>query len=493
MNQASFLFHDYETFGADPKLDRPAQFAAIRTNADFEPIDEPVSILMKPVLDCLPDPVSCLITGLTPQRAEQEGLDEPAFFAEVHQQMITPRTCTLGFNSIRFDDEFTRHGFFRNFYEPYAREWQGGNSRFDLLDLTRMCYALRPEGIEWPEHAPGKPSFKLEHLARANRLTHSHAHEALSDVEATIGLCRLIRTHQPRLFDFLFELRDKRRAGALLDWAKRTPVLHSSSRIPAERGATTIVIPLAQHPVLPNGVIVFDLMSDPTDLLDLDIDDIRDRVFVDRNALPEDVSRIPLKVVHLNKAPALAPLSVLNGVNTHRIGLDPDRCARHALRLQAAEVSLASKVRDVFAPLADYPKQDAEAALYDGFLAQADQALLPKIRRAAPEALQELAQGLKDARLKELVFRFRARHAAYTLSPAEASTWQRFLNTRLYDAPDRPERSLPARLTQIAAMRHNPELRPQDVPILDAVEQWLRALPNRLGLSAEPISTPALD
>lgn len=478
----SFLFHDYETFGADPKLDRPAQFAAWRTNADFEPIDEPISILMRPVLDCVPDPVSCLITGLTPQRAEQEGLSEPEFFAEIHQQMMVPKTCTLGFNSIRFDDEFTRHGFWRNFYEPYMREWQGGNSRFDLLDVARMCYALRPAGLEWPEHAAGKPSFKLEHLAAANHLTHTQAHEALSDVEATIGLCRLIRKHQPRLFDFLFELRDKRRAGALLDWAKRVPVLHSSSRIPAERGATSMVMPLAQHPILPNGVIVFDLMADPSDLLALEIDDIRDRVFVDRNALPEEVERIPLKVVHLNKAPALAPVSVLAGVDCARIGLDPARCQRHAEQLQQADVGLASKIREVFAPLADYPKQDAEAALYDGFLSPSDQALLPRLRRAAPEALAELATGLKDARLKELCFRFRARHAAHTLSIAEASAWQRFLYTRLFDARDRPERSLPARIQQITELRQKPELRLQDVPILDALELWFRALPERLNM-----------
>lgn len=486
MTEPSFLFHDYETFGADPKLDRPAQFAAWRTNADFEPIDEPVSILMKPVLDCLPDPVSCLITGLTPQRALREGLDEPAFFAEIHQQMMVAKTCTLGFNSIRFDDEFTRHGLWRNFYDPYAREWQGGNSRFDLLDVARMCYALRPQGIAWPEHAPGKPSFKLEHLAAANQLTHTHAHEALSDVEATIGLCRLIRQHQPRLFDFLFELRDKRRAGALLDWAKRTPVLHSSSRIPAERGATSMVIPLAQHPVLPNGVIVFDLMTDPGELLELDAEDIRDRVFVDRSALPEDVERIPLKVVHLNKAPALAPLSVLAGVDSARIGLDPDRCQRHAQRLQQADVGLSSKIREVFAPLADYPKQDAEAALYDGLLSAPDQALLPRLRRAAPEALAELSRSLKDTRLKELCFRFRARHAAHTLSPAEASAWQRFLSARLYDLRERPERSLPARLQQISALRQKPDLRPQDVPILDALEQWLQSLPQQLGLPDPP-------
>jgi len=161
----SFYWHDYETFGVDPCRDRPAQFAGQRTNRDLEPIGEPLVVYCKPARDVLPSPMSCLITGITPQRAERDGLIEAEFAARLHEELAEPGTCAAGFNSIRFDDEFTRNLLYRNFYDPYAREWENGNSRWDIIDLARMCYALRPAGVEWPRHADGAASFRLEDLS----------------------------------------------------------------------------------------------------------------------------------------------------------------------------------------------------------------------------------------------------------------------------------------------------------------------------------------
>lgn len=199
---ASLLFHDFETFGANPKRDRPCQFAAIRTDEDLNIIDEPKVWFSQPSNDYLPHPMACLITGITPQQALAQGMAEPEFARLIHQQMSQPQTCTLGYNSLRFDDEVTRFMLYRNFYDPYEREWQHGNSRWDLIDMTRATYALRPDGIIWPENEDGLPSFKLESLSQANGLAHSKAHDALSDVEATIALAKLIRQHQPKLYQF---------------------------------------------------------------------------------------------------------------------------------------------------------------------------------------------------------------------------------------------------------------------------------------------------
>ena len=124
--------------------------------------------------------------------------------------------------------------------EP-EREWKDGNSRWDIIDLARMCYALRPQGLNWPSEA-GKPSFKLVDLTAANKVAHSHAHDALSDVHATIAFARLLKRAQPRLWDFYFGLRRKAEAFKYLDYAHRAPVLHVSSRYPAERGCAAMVV-----------------------------------------------------------------------------------------------------------------------------------------------------------------------------------------------------------------------------------------------------------
>ena len=158
---STFLFYDLETFGADPRRSRIAQFAAIRTDLELKQTDEPISFFVRPADDLLPSPAATLITGIAPQQALREGVGEAEAFARIFEQMSQPETCTLGYNSLRFDDEFVRHGLFRNFFDPYEREWRGGNCRWDLLDVLRLAHALRPEGIEWPLREDGQVSFRL--------------------------------------------------------------------------------------------------------------------------------------------------------------------------------------------------------------------------------------------------------------------------------------------------------------------------------------------
>lgn len=473
--QPTFLWHDYETFGADPRRDSPAQFAGIRTNAEFEPIDAPISFYCRPAIDMLPSPEACLITGVSPQAALREGIPEPEFFARIHEQIAQPGTCTLGYNSIRFDDEVTRHGLWRNFFDPYGREWRNGCSRWDLIDALRMAYALRPAGIQWPRRDRDLPSFRLEHLSAANGIAHEQAHDALNDVMATLGMAKRFRNAQPKLFDYLFALREKRKAAALLDWNLGTPVLHASSRFPAERGCLAVVMPITQHPTQPNGVIVVDLDADPSDLIHLDSGDIRDRVFVARADLPEDVQRIALKTVHVNKSPALAPMSTLHGVDVKRIGLDVDRCLQHRERLLQTPL-LAQKVREVFSEVAAYPKSQAEADLYSGLPGNADLERAARVRRARPDQLAALAAEFVDPRYRELLFRYRARHFPQTLDAVETDDWRSWRRRQLLEDTDSPERSIPALLARVEALRRQ---RTDDGPalsMLDQVESWLHQL-----------------
>ena len=476
MTHASFFWHDYETFGTDPRRDRPAQFAGQRTTLELELVGEPLSVFCKPAHDVLPHPAACLITGITPQVAEREGAIEAEFAARVQEELAQPGTCGVGYNSLRFDDEFTRNLLYRNFFDPYEREWKDGNSRWDVLDLARMCYALRPQGIQWPLREHNKPSFKLEDLAAANHLAHDKAHDALSDVHATIALARLLRVRQPRLFEFYFALRRKQRVFELLDYVHRTPILHVSSRYPAERGCLAMIAPLAAHPTQPNGVIVCDLDVDPTPLLELDADEIADRVFTPRADLPDDIERIPLKTVHANKSPALAPLSALNGVDTARIGLDVERCQTHLRLLQNAE-DLPEKLRHVFStPRDERTAVDPELALYAGFPADADKRLLREARRTPPEELATRRFAFKDPRYDELLFRYRARNWPQTLAADEAMRWNDFCRDRLNGTNDANALTLPDYFDLIGQLRAQPQMTTAQLAILDQLELWGREI-----------------
>jgi len=471
----TLLWHDYETTGADPRRDRPAQFAALRTTLELEPIGEPVSFFCQPAPDIWPQPEACLITGITPQQMQRDGVIEAEFAARVNEQMAEPGTCSVGYNSLRFDDEFTRHLLYRNFYDPYEREWKDGNSRWDLIDLARMCYALRPDGIEWPHRDDGTPSFRLEHLAAANHVEQLHAHDAVSDVEALLGLARLIRVRQPRLWEFYFALRRKQRVFELLDVARMTPLVHVSSRYPANRGCLAIVAPLAMHPGQPNGVIAYDLDVDPAPLLELDADDIADRVFTARADLPDDVERIPLKTIHANRSPALAPLGVLKGVDTARIALDTERALAHLERLRGAE-GLVAKLHAVFSRAdARDAAVDPELALYGGFLPDADKRLLRAVRETPPEQLGERAFPFRDPRYTELLFRYRARNWPQLLDADEDARWNEFRQRRLRSPTPLTPQTETDYLATIARLRLEPARTPAEHALLDALEAWSRS------------------
>lgn len=450
----TFLWHDYETFGAAPMYDRPAQFAAQRTDAELKLVGEPVSWFCAPADDVLPHPAACLITGITPQRARQEGLVETEFAARILEEMMQPNTSSAGYNSIRFDDVFTRNLLYRNLRSPYEREYLNGNSRWDLIDLARMCYALRPDGINWPMRKPGAnatakpaspaPSFRLEDLTRENGIEHSGAHEALADVQATIALARLLKTAQPQLYAWALGLRDQKAAMRLLDPVDAQPVLHTSSRIPAVRGCTTLELPLAVMPDRPKSVVVFDLMADPGALISEPADVIADLVFTPTADLPDSMERLPLKMIHSNHVPMLAPAATLRNVDQARIQLDHARCFEHAKILQQYLPAIRAKVIEVFSrPFGGESDEniasgtDPDQMLYSGgFFSAGDKNLMRKILAVPPQELAGHLWSFSDQRLPLMLFRFRARNYPETLSAAERESWDQDRIRRLINPAD---------------------------------------------------------
>ncbi|MGH8852665.1 MAG: exodeoxyribonuclease I [Telluria sp.] len=437
MSTHTFLWHDYETFGAVPRRDRPAQFAAIRTDAELNEIGEPIMLYCQPAPDFLPDPQSCLITGITPQHCLELGVPEHEFARRIEAAFSEPGTIGVGYNTIRFDDEITRHLFWRNLIDPYAREWQNGCGRWDLLDVVRMTYALRPDGIEWHIREDGKPSFRLEHLSAANGLTHDAAHDALSDVRATIALARLIRQKQPKLFDFCLELRRKDRVaaemGLHLEPAQRQPFLHVSGMFPVEYGCLGLVWPLAQHPTNKNEILVWDCRHDPSELFSLDVETIRTRLFTRSADMPEGMTRLPIKSVHLNKSPMLVGnLKTLQPAMAARWDIDLERGRAHAA-LAATGSNMDAIWAKVFQKPTTGVEVDVDEDLYGGFISKVDRSELDAIRLHSPAMLASMRPIFEDKRLSKLFFRYRARNFPETLTQVEAQQWEAHRAARLFD------------------------------------------------------------
>lgn len=433
----SIFWYDFETTGISPRCDRPLQVAGIRTNEALEEIDEPLNIYCRPADDILPHPAACLVTGITPAVLQERGLCEAEFINRLHQELAAPGTCGAGYNNLRFDDEMTRYSLYRNFFDPYAREWQGGNSRWDLIDLVRTAYALRPEGIEWPLEN-GRVTLKLDRLSVANGLEHLQAHDALSDVRATIALARLIRERQPKLYDYLYRLRRK---PAVLDQVRLLePLVHVSGRFSAERHYLAVVLPLAWHPLNRNALIVCDLQAETAPLCDEDAQTLRQRLYTRRDELAAGELPVPLKLVHVNRCPVLAPLSVLREGDRARLQLDLPACLQRAQWLKERQAQWQSKLALIYQQEQFEACLDPEQQLYDGFLGERDRRLCDQVRALSAAECAARSWAFDDPRLGELLFRYRARNFPEALSSAEREQWWRFCRQRLqaaeYGAPN---------------------------------------------------------
>jgi len=434
MAEFSFFWHDYETFGRVPRRDRPVQFAGVRTDADLNEIGEPVNWFCQPAPDTLPDPEACLLTGILPQQALRQGLAEHEFAARIEAELGRPGTVGVGYNSIRFDDEVTRFLFWRCLIDPYGREWQNGCGRWDLMDVLRCTWALRPEGIEWPTHDDGRPSFKLEHLTAANGVGHDAAHDALSDVRATLALARLLKARQPRLWDFCLKLRNKDAVREQMGVGQ--PFVHLSGMYPAERGCLAIVWPLAAHPKNKNEVIVWDLSADPSELATLDAATARLRLYTRQDELPEGVTRLPVKTIHINKSPIVIGNLKTLGAAAQRWGLDVELAMRHAAIAAAYGRTLDGLWNEVFSRDDGNPR-DVDEDLYGGFIGNEDRRRLERLRVLDAEKLAALVDGgratFADPRLSELLFRYRARNFPATLNDEENERWLLHCAERLHD------------------------------------------------------------
>jgi exodeoxyribonuclease-1 len=433
---ASFFFYDLETSGIDSRKGRIMQFAGQRTNMALSPIGEPVNELITLSPDVLPDPEAILLTGITPQTTTLEGLTEAQFMKLFYEEVVKPDTIFVGFNSIRFDDEFMRFLLYRNFYDAYEWQWQNGSSRWDILDIVRMTRALRPEGIKWPYASDGKPTNRLEFLTSVNKLDHTNAHDALSDVQATIAIAKLVRSKQPDLFNYLLTVRSKKAARQLVE--KDHPFVYTSGHFSSEYLHTTAVTRLVDHPNN-DAALVYDLRFDPTPFFDMSVDELVQAWHFTRDP---DAVRLPVKTLKYNRCPAIAPLGVMKGTETEeRLKLSLQDVNKHWTILKKNQKTFAAAVLNAVARL-DEEREAAQGdlidnqltvdeRLYDGFIGDTDKNLMRAVRSSEPDMLAELGGNFEDSRLQNLLPLYKARNFTKSLSPEERATWDAYCRQKL--------------------------------------------------------------
>jgi exodeoxyribonuclease-1 len=426
----TFYFYDLETSGINPRADRVMQFAGQRVDLDLKPVGEPDNILIKMTPDTLPQPEAILITGITPQQTLTDGITEVEFLKYFADNVATPDTIIVGYNNVRFDDEFIRFMLWRNFYDAYEWQWKDGCSRWDLLDMVRMTRALRPDGIKWAFASDGKPSNRLELLSDLNKLKHVSAHDALSDVEAAIEVARLIKNKQPKLFDYLLNVRTKHKTAALVDSGQ--PFIYTSGRYPSSCLHTTAASKLIDYPDR-QGALVYDLRDDPDEFIKMPPAKLAELW----SARGKDVPYFPVKALFYNKCPAIAPLSVLDDKSAERLNLPPTKINENIAKLKAAKdfgpklVEALKLMQKPAQPSLVVDPQKVDAQLYDGFIGNEDKDNCRVVRAAKADELSDLNLKFKDDRLTALLPLYKARNFPSKLSPSETEAWDKFKTAKL--------------------------------------------------------------
>lgn len=464
----TFFFYDLETSGLNPRQDRIMQFAGQRTTLELEPIGEPYNILVKLNDDTLPSPDALMVTGITPQQTQADGITEAEFAKLLMDEVFTEDTISVGFNNIHFDDEFIRTLFWRTFTDPYEWSWRDGRGRWDILDVVRMTRALRPDGIEWPV-VDGKEVNKLELITKQNGIDHFKAHDALSDVEALIAVTKLIKEKQPQLYAHLFAIKDKKKVVELVNLDTKKPFVYVSGRYDAEFHKATVAFPLTSGR---NGnVVVYDLRYDPTPLLGLSTKELAKSMFASWDERQkEGFLKLPVKELQPNRCPAVAPLGVLEREGGwQRIELDVKTIEKHR-DLLLGTPAFAENVRSLFEGRPEFAKEsDPEAQLYDGFVPDVDKLRIDKIRAADTNALADMHPEFTDERLNELLLHYKARNYPQSLAEDEVGQWEQW-------RADRIKKQLPdfvTRLQQLAKIHASDESKEY---VLQELQLWAESI-----------------
>ena len=510
--EQSFLWYDLETFGTNPFHDRIAQFAAVRTNLHFETVGQPIVLYCKPSNDYLPDPEACQITGISPLVCREQGICEYEFAREIFEVMMVPATTVVGYNSMQFDDEFIRNLFYRNFFDPYLREYADDNSRWDIINLCRATRDLRPAGMHWPVSDAGKPLFQLSALTAANNIDHGRAHDALSDIFATIGLANLIHKAQPRLFHWAFSHRTKREVCKLIDLNQ--PLIHSSSLLSREEGCSSLIHPLSSSDEsFQNTLLCADLRYNPQDILHLSAEEIRQRVFLPSAQENETQKRFPIHRIRINRAPFLSPLSTLGSKEAEKLGININSCLKHR-KILLEHPDFIVKLRAAFSDPPEtqpsinsarpQPSSDPDYQIYSGFFSPADrhrftllqQYLDSIVATASHERKNYLSSVIMPAihkinfseeeKIGTLIDRLLGRNFGSYLSGDAARNWRQFCRERILSPLPENAMSIQSFQAKLSAMQNkevpnqNAEQHPEQHDLLSELLAYFDELKMQL-------------
>ena len=437
----SYVFWDTETTGISTSFDQILQFAAVKTDAEFNELDR-IELRCRLHPHVAPNPGALRVTGMSIEQITDPAL--PCHYDMVRQVRARflewSPAIFIGYNSIKFDEELFRKALFRTLHSPYLTN-TSGNGRADAMNLVQAAAALQPGCLEVPTGDNGKSVFKLDRLAPANGFDYSNAHDAMADVLATVHLARCVSERAPEVFSRFVRFAMKSSVAAFLE--EEDAVLLTEYYF--SRPYHFVVAPFGSDPDNPAKVYCLDLKHDLDWVASLPPDQLA--VWVNR-------SPKPVRSIRTNAPPALA---AIDEVAEDIFGpLSPDLIAERARRLRD-DPDLCDRIMDaVMASAVAYedPAHVEEQLYSGGFVQPADQALIDRFHEVPWSDRPALVDQMQDPRLRYHGLRLMYEHDVHLLSggdrrEVEDHMWDRLL---MEECPKGKWASLVSALAETEAM-----------------------------------------
>ncbi len=432
----TFFWYDYETWGKNPMHDRVVQFGGLRTDENLEQIGDTIELKCQPGLDCPIGPGAIRVHGIMPMEAQNTGLPEGEFASRIHKELRKKGTCSVAYNGMSFDHEFTRVLFYRNLYDPYEWAWKDGNTYWDTVEVMRAAFLLRPDALKnWPKKENGTPSFKLGDLSEANLASEElhPSHDAVTDSIHMWKVAKIIRERAPEFWEYALELRHKKNTQKLMD--RGEPVLHVVGGIPTKRYCSTLLSNLGVYGRNSNEYFAFDLFHDPTPFL---------KPF--QQWTPEDklAARRAIVSFKTNRSPFLCRWKWVGNLTELSLKQLLNKMNLNESEVQGRHDRIQEFLaQDSATPFSEYIQQreseseyryssyqtDPDEAIYDGFITDQDRNLMNQVLREGANFDWRSIKS-QDSRVEPLIFRYIARNYPESMDDAGTNRWKAYCRKR---------------------------------------------------------------
>ena len=465
---SNFVFYDFETSSSNKYWGQIIQIGAVLTNDNLEELDRfDARSRLSPGI--IPEAMALIVNKTSPSMLKKSNLS--------HYEMIRQFVDTLkrwgkatyiGFNSIEFDEEFLRCTLFQTLEYPYLTS-TNGNTRGDVLGLARAANLYYPNTLKNSVNEKGNDVYKLDQMAPLNGIEHSDAHSAIGDVQATIGIAKIISNKAPNVWKASLLTLDKNQSLKLI----QNELYFCTNEYFYGRSRPYVQTYVCQHPQY-QWPLCFDLRHDPAPYLDMPISELK----VAMKKQPKFI-----RTLRHNKHPVIMNPTYGERFEEYRI------IGSKQLEIRAKMIKnnkeFAAKLGSIKNSEAEEKEQNKsqediynEESIYAKFTSADDNKVMPQFHNVDWKKKLEIITKFKDERLKYFGKKLIYMEKPEVLTKSEFNLIHKDTAKKLLSTNNEKWNTIPRTYSEIDTLRakFEKENQPDKLKILDDINAYVEDL-----------------